>query len=87
MARATIKIIPNAAQLKMFGYSNDIDATWAYLADTFSGSKVECALDIVARPCGRAIGLWFDGICIPYEWCQVTHLTVEEKQILIDFKA
>ena len=82
MARAIIKLIPNREQLAAFNYS-DYVAAWDYLAATFTGKAVAC--DVAESDIG--LGLWIDGICIPYDWCKVTRLTAEEAQLVSSFKA
>tara|TARA_R100000935_G_scaffold24398_1_gene43912 strand:+ start:598 stop:885 length:288 start_codon:yes stop_codon:yes gene_type:complete len=87
MAQVTIKLIPNQAQLAVFGYSNDNAETWEYLAETFKGPLVEGEIDLVTRPTkngGLGLGVWIDGICIPYEWCTITNMTEEEAKIVSD---
>lgn len=90
MALATIKLIPNREQLDVFGYSRDDAETWDWLSQTFTGEPVLCNLDFVNHggmcdPKDVALGVWIDGICVPYEWCNVTDLTEEEAQIVKDF--
>ena len=82
MARAIIKLIPNREQLAAFNFS-DYAAAWDYLAATFTGKAVAC--DVAESDIG--LGLWIDGICIPYDWCKVTRLTAEEAQLVSSFKA
>ena len=90
MARAKIKLIPNQDQLTVFAYSDHVASTWEYLADTFKGPSVACELSLVYRPQDRGgigLGLWIDGICVPYEWCHVTHLSPAEKLVLVEYGA
>jgi len=85
MAKAIIKLIPNKAQLDKFNYG-DYVSTWNWLAETFTGTPIECELMGVARSAeDHGIGLWFNGICIPYEWCEVTDLTGEEIEVLKEY--
>ena len=92
MAKAIIKLMPTRQQLVTFGYSYDEDidsykSTWDFLAKTFTGTPIECELMGVARYTNDfSIGLWVDGICIPYEWCTVTALTDEEAEILREYR-
>tara|TARA_R110000744_G_scaffold43649_1_gene97763 strand:+ start:365 stop:649 length:285 start_codon:yes stop_codon:yes gene_type:complete len=86
MAQVTIKLIPNQSQLNVFAYS-DYVSTWEYLAETFKGPLVEAEIALVDRPAkygGLSLGIWIDGICVPYEWCTVTDITEEEAKIVSD---
>ena len=86
MAKAIIKLIPTRKQLEQFGYS-DYVSTWDFLAETFTGSPIECDVMGVARYTNDfSIGLWFNGICIPFDWCTVTALTDEESAIVREYR-
>ena len=86
MALATIKLIPTQAQLNVFAFGDYVSA-WEFLAETFEGPLVACEIDLVDRPVkhgGLGLGVWIDGICVPYEWCTVTDMTEEEAKIVTD---
>tara|TARA_R110002072_G_scaffold151634_1_gene301131 strand:- start:206 stop:493 length:288 start_codon:yes stop_codon:yes gene_type:complete len=87
MAQVTIKLIPNQTQLDVFSYSNDYVSTWEYLAETFKGPLVDGEIGLVQRPAkygGISLGIWIDGICVPYEWCTVTNMTKDEAKMVSD---
>jgi len=88
MALATIKLIPNQDQLAEFCYGSDADA-WDWLSKTFTGEPTPCEVAGVNQGTydepDYELGVWIGGICVPYEWCNVTDLTEEEAQIVKDF--